>query len=182
MGGVQIKNCTAAPLKIQLCQVGVLYHALVKPGECFIRNTGAVHFTIVATVSDKDDTGWTDTVLPVVCFAFFVVSALAVTIVTAGTSIGLIPAGLLAGIVTEEPLMWTTVQALIGLTKEVLTRLLSQAKKEHYHISSMGWYFGGKNELEIHGGPEIVKNSKGDFEYSGSKLSIVDKNNPDRHS
>ena len=184
MGGVQIKNCTIAPLKIQLCQVGVLYHDLVKPGECFIRNTGAAHFTIVATISDKDDTGWTNTVLPVAGFAFFVVSTFAATVVTAGTSIGLIPAGLFAGTVTvsEAGVMQAAGQALLHVTKEVAKRLLSQAEKEHCHISSAGWYFRGKNELEIHGGPKIVQNSEGVFEYSGSPLSIVDKNNPDRHS
>ena len=180
MGGVQIKNCTAAPLKIQLCQVGVLYHALVKPGECFTRNTGAVHFTIVATVSNKDDTGWTNTVLPVA----LCVGSLAVTVITAGASTGLTPAALVAGTVavTEASAMQTAGRALFGLTMEIAAKLLKEAKKEHYHISSLGWYFGGKNELEIHGGPQFVQKSEGVLEYSGSKLSIVDKNKRNRHS
>ena len=91
--GVQIKNCTAVPLKIQLCQVGVLYHELVKPGECFVRNTGAVHFTIVATVSDKDDTGFKDTVLPI----FGVIGVTLAGMLTAGASLGLF-AGVCAAI------------------------------------------------------------------------------------
>ena len=56
MGGVQIKNCTEMPLRIQLKQVGVLYHDWIAPGETFTRNTGAVHFTINARWAEKDDT------------------------------------------------------------------------------------------------------------------------------
>ena len=191
MGGVQIKNCTAVPLKIQLCQVGVLYHDLVQPGECFERNTGAVHFTIVACVSDKDDTGWTDTVLPV---AGVVVTTLA-AMVTAGASVGLFGLGAAGGAIGPSALAsgglvsGTAVVTEAGvlaaggalLTKELAAKLLSEAKKEHYYISSAGWYFGGENYLEIRGGPKIVASSKG-FSYSGTSLVIVDKNSPDRHS
>ena len=166
MGGVQIKNCTAVPLKIQLCQVGVLYHELVKPGECFVRNTGAVHFTIVATVSDKDDTGFKDTVLPIVS----VIGGTLAAMLTGGASLA-VSAGVGAASATGATM----------LTKELATKLFSQAKKDHCYISSAGWYFGGENHLEIHGGPKILESSKG-FEYEGTSLRIVDKNNPSRHS
>ena len=179
MGGVQIKNCTAVPLKIQLCQVGVLYHDLVKPGEYFIRNTGAVHFTIKATVSDKDDTGWTDTVLPILG----VVGTTLAAMVTAGASVGLtalVSGGLVSGtaVVTEAGVV-AAGGAL--LTKEIAIKLFSQAEKDHCYISSAGWYFGGKNHLEIRGGPQILASSKG-FEYRGTSLRIVDEKDPSRHS
>ena len=195
MGGVQIKNCTAVPLKIQLCQVGVLYHELVKPGETFVRNTGAVHFTIVATLSDKDDTGFKDTVLPIVG----VVGATLGALVTGGAGLGLF-AGVgaaasaigLGALVPERLVTGSAALTLAGgirilaaggrrLTKELAVKLLNQAKKEHCYISSAGWYFGGENHLEIHGGPKILASSKG-FEYEGTFLRIVDKNNPSRHS
>ena len=166
MGGVQIKNCTAVPLKIQLCQVGVLYHDLVKPGECFVRNTGAVHFTIVATVSDKDDTGFKDTVLPIVS----VIGGTLAAMLTGGASLA-VSAGVGAASAAGRTM----------LTKELAAKLFSQAKKDHCYISSAGWYFGGENHLEIHGGPKILESSKG-FEYDGTSLRIVDKNNPSRHS
>ena len=99
-------------------------------------------------------------------------------------SAGLTPAALVAGTVavTEASAMQTAGRALFGLTMEIAAKLLKEAKKEHYHISSLGWYFGGKNELEIHGGPQFVQKSEGVLEYSGSKLSIVDKNKRNRHS
>ena len=195
MGGVQIKNCTAVPLKIQLCQVGVLYHELVKPGESFVRNTGAVHFTIVATLSDKDDTGLKDTVLPIVG----VIGGTLAAMVTAGASLGLfagvgaaasaiglgafVPEGLVTGSAALTLAGGIRMLAAGGriLTKELAVKLLNQAKKEHYCISSAGWYFGGENHLEIHGGPKILASSEG-FEYEGTPLRIVDKNNPSRHS
>ena len=193
MGGVQIKNCTAVPLKIQLCQVGVLYHELVKPGECFVRNTGAVHFTIVATVSDKDDTGFKDTVLPVVG----VIGATLGTMVATAASLGLIPgvgaaaSAIGLGSLAPEGLCPTAVTIAGGihilvaggkkLTSKLADKLLKQVKKEHCYIRSAGWYFGGENHLEIHGGPKVLASSKG-LEYDGTSLRIVDKDKPSRHS
>lgn len=193
MGSVQIKNCTPVPLKIQLCQVGVLYHDLVKPGECFIRNTGAVHFTIRATVSDKDDTSWTDTVLPILT----VTGASLAAMFTAGAGLGLFAgigisgalvtgrsllaaAGIVSGpaIVTEAGIL---AAGEMLLTKELATQLISKAKEEHCYINSTGWYFGGENKLEIHGGPSILADSDG-FSYDGKPLRIVDTDNSERHS
>ena len=196
MGGVQIKNSTAVPLKIQLCQAGVLYHGFVKPGEFFTRETGAVHFTIRATVSEKDDTNWKDTVLPV----FGVVLGSLVAMATAGagliyavgvgavvTSVAGITAGTAAaveGLITGAVAMTSTGLLAAGgvvMTKELAEKLFKEAKESHCYISSPGWYFGGKNELEIHGGPQILAYSEG-FKYNGSPLYIVDKNNSNRHS
>ena len=191
MGGVQIKNCTAVPLKIQLCQVGVLYHDIVQPGEYFTRETGAVHFTIRVTVSDKDDTGWTDTVLPVLGVVVTSLAAMA----TAGASIGLFaglgvpgalgPTALVSGGLVSGTAVVTEAGVLAAggalLTKELAQKLFLEAEQSHCYISSAGWYFGGKNELEIRGGPQILANSKG-FKYNGSALRIVDSNDSSRHS
>ena len=192
MGGVLIKNCTAVPLKIQLCQVGVLYHDLVQPGEVFARETGAVHFTICATVSEEDDTSWTDTVLPVVGVVVGSLAALA----TAGASlavagVGAAVTGASASAIALEGLVTGAVASIteagivaVGgavLTVELAQKLFQQAPKTHYYISSAGWYFGGRNELEIRGGPRIKADSEG-FKYCGSPLHIVDKNDENRHS
>ena len=193
MGGVLIKNCTTVPLKIQLCQAGVLYHGLVQPGEYFARKTGAVHFTIRAKVSDRDDTNWRDTVLPV---AGVVVGSLA-ALATAGAGLAFAGVGVAAaggaaadGTIGVEGLV-TGAAAITGagiltaggvvMTKELAQKLLQEANLSHGYISSAGWYFGGKNELEIHGGPLIEADSDG-FKYSGSPLYIVDKNDESRHS
>ena len=185
MGGVLIKNCTAVPLKIQLCQVGVLYHDLVQPGEVFARETGAVHFTICATFSDKDDTSWTDTVLPVVGVVVGSLAALA----TAGASLGVFSGvagasalpGLVTGAVTSAAEGGIVATGGAVLTRELAQKLFQQAEKSHYYISSAGWYFGGRNELEIRGGPRIKADSEG-FNYCGSPLYIVNKNDRNRHS
>lgn len=193
MGGVQIKNCTAVPLKIQLCQVGVLYHGLVQPGEFFARETGAVHFTIRATVSDRDDTDWRDTVLPVVGVGVGSLAALA----TAGAGLAIAGAGIAAagaaaaggtiaveGLITGAVAITQTGILTTGgvlITKELAQKFFQGANLSHGYINSPGWYFGGKNELEIHGGPQILADSEG-FKYSGYPLYIVDKNDESRHS
>lgn len=189
-----IKNCTVVPLKIQLCQAGVLYHDLIKPGECFVRDTGAVHFTIRATVSEKDDTDWKDTVLPV----FGVVLGSLIALATAGAGLVFVTgiagaaaaagaagtAAAVEGLVTGAVTITSTGLLAAGgvvMTKELAEKLFKEAKESHCYISSPGWYFGGKNELEIHGGPQILAHSKG-FKYHGFPLRIVDKNNSNRHS
>jgi hypothetical protein len=49
--GFRITNKTIWPLSIALSQVGCLYYGTIKPGEVFDRNTGAVWFTIEASIS-----------------------------------------------------------------------------------------------------------------------------------
>lgn len=193
MGGVVIKNCTAVPLKIQLCQAGVLYHGLVQPGENFAKETGAVHFTIRATVSDTDDTDWKDTVLPVVGVVVGTVAALATAgagLAIAGAGVGVAAAATAGGTIAVEGLITGAVAITragiltaggVLMTKELAQRLFQGANLSHGYISSAGWYFGGRNELEIHGGPQITADFEG-FRYSGSPLYIVDKNNEKRHS
>jgi|JI9StandDraft_2_1071091.scaffolds.fasta_scaffold02747_9 hypothetical protein len=49
--GFQIQNKTDYPVLVTLEQVGCLYYGIVKPGEVFQRNTGAVWFTIKASMA-----------------------------------------------------------------------------------------------------------------------------------
>ncbi len=49
--GFQIQNKTDYPVLVTLEQIGCLYYGIVKPGEVFQRNTGAVWFTIKASMA-----------------------------------------------------------------------------------------------------------------------------------
>ena len=65
--GFRILNKTKWPIAISLSQIGCLYHGVVQPGKWFIRDTGAVWFTIDANVAPtgKDPrTDW-DCIKPV---------------------------------------------------------------------------------------------------------------------
>ena len=53
---MSIKNETQHDLTISLWQVGPLYYEnVVKPGETFSRNTGAVHFTVKAWLHSPEN-------------------------------------------------------------------------------------------------------------------------------
>jgi hypothetical protein len=58
--GFEIKNCTQWPLTVSLDQVGPLYYDLVQPGDVFVRDTGAVWFTISAVVSADNRSHYSD--------------------------------------------------------------------------------------------------------------------------
>jgi hypothetical protein len=49
--GFEIYNGTIWPLQIALKQVGPLYYGIVQPGQYFRRDTGAVWFTINASIA-----------------------------------------------------------------------------------------------------------------------------------
>jgi hypothetical protein len=49
--GFQIQNRTDHAVLVTLEQVGCLYYGIVKPGETFFRNTGAVWFTVKAVIA-----------------------------------------------------------------------------------------------------------------------------------
>ena len=49
--GFQIQNKTDYPVLVTLEQVGCLYYGIVQPGQIFQRNTGAVWFTIKASMA-----------------------------------------------------------------------------------------------------------------------------------
>ena len=82
--GFIIKNETIWPLQISLNQVGPLYFGVIQPGEYFVRDTGAVWFTIKAAIflDEKDRiTDW-DAVMPVALIVWSVILAA----VTAGAA------------------------------------------------------------------------------------------------
>jgi len=82
--GFIIKNETIWPLQISLNQVGPLYFGVIQPGEYFVRDTGAVWFTIKAAVFlDERNriTDW-DAVLPVA----LIVGSVILAAVTAGAA------------------------------------------------------------------------------------------------
>ena len=168
MGGVQIKNCTEMPLRIQLKQVGVLYHDWIAPGETFTRNTGAVHFTINARWAERDDTSvfWNG-VAPVAA----VVGKTMLAAATAGKSVAALSAfasihmssSAAAGLIAlgmSKPSAIALVTASVAASMQMaglLVKTIAQgANKDHIEINSMGWYFGGRNQLEIHGGIRLA--------------------------
>lgn len=82
--GFTIRNDTIWPLQISLSQVGPLYYDVIQPGQSFTRDTGAVWFTIRASVflDEKDRiTDW-DAIMPVAIIVGTVIFAA----VTAGAA------------------------------------------------------------------------------------------------
>jgi hypothetical protein len=126
------RNGTSYPLTVQLCQVGVLYHGLVQPGEVFFRETGAVHFTIRARIntSGKDDTS-------------LIVEAAAPTLGAVAVATGSVTG--IAMVIAKTTAALTTTCAGILLGAALL-------QLPHVSMSSAGWYSGYRPELEICGG------------------------------
>lgn len=82
--GFIIKNETLWPLQISLSQIGPLYFDVIMPGQSFVRDTGAVWFTIRASIflDDKDRiTDW-DAIWPIGA----VVGTVVLAAVTAGAA------------------------------------------------------------------------------------------------
>jgi hypothetical protein len=82
--GFIIKNDTIWPLQISLNHAGPLYYGIVQPGEYFVRDTGAVWFTIKAALflDEKDRITPLTAVLPVAA----IVGTVIVAAVTAGST------------------------------------------------------------------------------------------------
>ena len=56
MGGrVSVINRTSSTIRIQLCQVSVLYSKIIPSGEIWTQETGAVHFTVKIDIMEYDD-------------------------------------------------------------------------------------------------------------------------------
>lgn len=86
--GFEIRNDTDFPLQISLDQVGPLYFEVVQPGKTFVRDTGAVWFTIRASTCldpDKQLTTW-DAVWPIGAFTAKVLVGAVMIAVTAGAA------------------------------------------------------------------------------------------------
>lgn len=86
--GFEIKNDTRWPLQISLDQVGPLYFDLVQPGKTFVRDTGAVWFTIRAAIclDPKDQITTWDAVWPIGAMTVGVLASAIIVAVTAGTA------------------------------------------------------------------------------------------------
>ncbi len=141
------RNATDYPLTIQLCQLGVLYHDYVKPGETFYRNTGAVHFTIVAQINftGRDTTNLgAEAIAPVGLFA------LGAACMGAGAGVAAFGhacpalAPVLGAKVAGLPAIGAGLCGTIGGLKAIEFYFLK--------MSSSGWYAGHNHELEIRGG------------------------------
>jgi hypothetical protein len=98
--GFSIKNETIWPLQISLSQVGPLYFDVIQPGQSFVRDTGAVWFTVKAAIflDEKDRiTDW-DAVTPVAIVIGSAILAVA-TAGAAGFASGAMAASLIASTV-----------------------------------------------------------------------------------
>jgi hypothetical protein len=84
--GFQIVNKTDSPVLISLEQAGCLYYGVVQPGQVFQRDTGAVWFTIRASMAPKPEepTVW-NCVRDPLMYAATVLAVGAVTVGTGGT-------------------------------------------------------------------------------------------------
>ena len=136
-----IKNCTDFGLTIQLCQVGVLYHAYVQPGEIKQFITGAVHFTIRVRVNNtgRDDTDISkEAFLPI--FEMIKLAgnfAALVHQVHSSASSGLSAVGV-GGI-----------SGSVGVVGSGIHNIIDSANTG---MKSDRWYAGYNHRLEIHGG------------------------------
>ena len=56
MGGrVSVVNKTGSVIRVQLCQVSVLYSKVIRQNESWTQETGAVHFTVKIDILESDD-------------------------------------------------------------------------------------------------------------------------------
>jgi len=117
--GFLIKNDTIWPLQVSLNQVSPLYYGIVQPGETFERTTGAVWFTIKASVffDEKDRiTAW-DAIFPIAS----IVGTVVLTAVTAGAAAyaagpAIAAAGGATGAVSGATVTGLSSTALAGVT------------------------------------------------------------------
>ena len=184
--GFYITNKSIWPISIALSQVGCLYYQTIPPGGVFKRNTGAVWFTIQASIQPdgkEQRTDW-DCVAPV---AAIVASALFAA-VSAGTGVFLaVPAyaGALAPIATSTAVTVTGAAVFAGggsLAGGLLISLGTViAKNGSTHL--VGQYAGPEwpfrcdqmPTYEIVGGPDPpVRLSDGGFRVdAGTPLRII---------
>jgi len=172
--GFYIVNKTMWPVSIALEQVGCLYYDTIKPGEAFNRNTGAVWFTIQASISPDGKeirTNW-DCVKPVA-------EVLGTVILTAATAGG---AAYIAGAEVASQVVWAAGKSL---TKEMVKKV-GEALQPNSAGTLKGQYAGPdwplrcdrKPTYEITGGfGELRKTQDGSNAVdTGSPLKITKTN------
>jgi hypothetical protein len=184
--GFYITNKTKWPVSIALSQVGCLYYGTIKPGEVFKRNTGAVWFTIQASVSadgEEPRSDW-DCVWPVAA----VIGATLLAAATAGKgafAAASIYAGALAPIATGTAVTVSgaiVAGGTVAATKSLLLAL-GQVIAKHGSAHLVGQYAGPEwpfrcNQMptyEIVGGPdEPLKLPDGGFiARPGTPMRII---------
>jgi virginiamycin B lyase len=188
--GFEIKNCTQWPLTISLDQTGPLYYGLVQPGETFVRDTGAVWFTIKAIVSPDNVShinDW-DCIMPVAGVVGAVLFA-AITggygaFAAVGASVG--ASALAAG--GAVSLSAIVIEGAVGaagstmLTAGMAVKLLGDVFAKNGGASRWGMYAGppwpfreDRKQLSVVGGPVASATSDGKLKLSeGTPLQIVD--------
>lgn len=167
--GFHINNKTKWPLAIALSQIGCLYHGVVKPGKTFRRKTGAVWFTIQASVQPdgKDPRSTWDCIAPVVA----IVGAAVITAATAGAGAFIAApavaagsaAAALSGIATSTAVTVSAAALAAGATTTVtglavaVGKVIAKNGKGSLHGQYAGydWPFRCKHmpHYEITGGP-----------------------------
>lgn len=117
--GFQIQNKTDYPVLVTLEQIGCLYYGIVQPGQIFQRNTGAVWFTIKASMA-------ADLTEPTVESCIRKPALYAATIALAGLTSGLavpamlaVAAGQGAAIATQSALIASGATATEGMAGKV---------------------------------------------------------------
>jgi hypothetical protein len=193
MAGFDITNNTIWPLEISLRQIGPLYWGVTNPGTTFRRSTGAVWFTIQATISLDGKghiTEW-DAVWPIAS----VVGALAIGALTGGygafavagsiaSSIGSLSiAGitasmastLIAGGVAATEAIVISGATLGALTSSAATTALAGIfSRQNASVSEAGCYAGwsGHKKWTISGGPTFKPLPDGKIELVPGKLNL----------
>jgi len=171
--GFLIRNETDFDLDISLNQVGPLYYGVVKPGETFIRDTGAVWFTIEASVNidgvpKYDD--W-DCVAPAVKFTADVLSAVfaggAALAARGGVAAAYASASRLSQVATGAEKVWVAVETFnkyngyrnkINTVVEVATLVTTEFAEQYTYTSEAGCYAGWSGDVKVYtitGGPQI---------------------------
>jgi hypothetical protein len=193
MPGFDIKNNTLWPLEISLRQLGPLYWGVTNPEQTFRRGTGAVWFTIQATVSldgKEHITKW-DAIWPIASVvgslaigaltggygAFAIAGSIASSVgslsiagITASMASTLIAGGVAA---TEAIVISGATLGALG-SSAAATALSNIFSKQNASVSKMGCYAGwsGHKHYTISGGPTLKPLPNGQMELVPGKLRI----------
>jgi hypothetical protein len=120
--GFDVRNDTGYRLYVTLDQVSTVFHGIVEPGKTFRRTTGAVHFTVTATIVADD---------------FECPSDLNIVVRTVGHLIGGVSAG---------------VGGIFSGGKFIAEAVVRGNSSSNFQVSSSGWYAGHGHSLKIVGG------------------------------
>ena len=130
--GFQVQNKTDYPVLVTLEQLGCLYYEIVQPGKVFQRNTGAVWFTIKATMSaDLKEPTVASCIRQPAMFAGKILLVGAVTVASGGAAALAIPAMLMtaagegAAIATQNDVLSGGGSAGDGTAAKVRVSMLS---------------------------------------------------------